>query len=225
MEPEITCTLSIEPTDDDDSITISPSSTGDSLLKPGKNYIEEILSDTENESSDDEDRNQVLTQNTTDLVESLLLMRQQDAIDVDLNQIESSARDLVDSTPRVSNPANPSKRDIQIESSARDLDTDIQIESSAQDLNIQPTSEIQIESSAQDLNFQHSITSDIQIESSARDLDIPTLPTPSTNIQIESSAQDLNIPTSASPTIQIESSAQNLDIPVSSPTHWADVAK
>ena len=99
MEPEITCTLSIEPTDDNDSITISSSSTGDSLFKPGKNSIEEILSDTENESSDDEDRNQVLTQNTTDLVESRLLMRQQDAIDVDLNQIESSARDLVDSTP------------------------------------------------------------------------------------------------------------------------------
>ena len=122
MEPEITCTLSIEPTDDNDSITISSSSTGDSLFKPGKNSIEEMLSDTENESSYDEDRNQVLTQNTTDLVESLLLMRQQDAIDVDLNQIESSARDLVDSTLRVSNPANPSKRDIQIESSARDLD-------------------------------------------------------------------------------------------------------
>ena len=43
-----------------------------------------------------------LKQDTSDLVESLLLMRQQE----NLNQIESSARDLVDSTYRATNLAN-----------------------------------------------------------------------------------------------------------------------
>ena len=113
MTPQFT--LSVEPTDDDDTISVSSSTTGDSFFK--SNSIQEMSSNSDSELSEIINTNVDLTQDTSDLVNSLLLMR----------QLEISARDLIDSTPKILNQAT------------QDLDTtitDIQIESSAQDLNI-----------------------------------------------------------------------------------------